>query len=140
MKNEVIGKELATSLVQQYLYERKTWDRLLDYMQEENIHYKNRLSDILKNDIDQSLIEMIESFLNKFILEDSDISNFRHNVSGANNVITAKQKDSEQRESIDKVVITQNKLRKDIEVIEKEFNGLKFEFNKYLSEHFETNR
>ncbi len=54
MKNEVHEKELATSLVQQYLYERKTWDRLLDYLQEENIHYKNRLSDILKNDIDHS--------------------------------------------------------------------------------------
>jgi hypothetical protein len=139
MENEVIGKELTTSLVQQYLYERKTWDRLLDYMQEENIHYKNRLSDILKNDIDRTLIDMIESFLNKFVLEDSNISILRHYISEANNKITAKQKDSEQRENIDKVVITQNKLRKEIEVTEKEFNGLKFEFNKYLSEHFETN-
>lgn len=140
MKNELNGKEAAISLVQQYLYERKTWDRLLDYIQEENIHYKNRVVEILKNDIDRTLIDMIESFLNKFVMEESNISILRHYISEANNKITGKQKDSGQRESIDKIVITQNKLRIEIEVIEKEFNGLKFEFNKYLSEHFETNR
>lgn len=140
MKNELNGKEAAISLVQQYLYERKAWDRLLDYIQEENIHYKNRVVEILKNDIDRTLIDMIESFLNKFVMEESNISILRHYISEANNKITGKQKDSGQRESIDKIVITQNKLRIEIEVIEKEFNGLKFEFNKYLSEHFETNR
>lgn len=140
MKNELNGKEEAISLVQQYLYERKAWDRLLDYIQEENIHYKNRVVEILKNDIDRTLIDMIESFLNKFVMEESNISILRHYISEANNKITGKQKDSGQRESIDKIVITQNKLRIEIEVIEKEFNGLKFEFNKYLSEHFETNR
>jgi len=137
MKNELSEREIG-SLIQQYLYESKVWDRLLDYIQEENIHYKNRISDILKNDIDGSLLEMIESFLNKFILEDSNIAIFRHYISEANSKITKKQKDPENQESIDNIMITQNKLKKEIEIIEKEFNGLKFEFNKYFSEHFKT--
>ena len=96
--------------------------------------------DILKNDIDRSLMDMIESFLNKFVLEDSNIFILKRYISEANNKISVKQKDSEQRENTDEIVITQNKLRKEIEVIEKEFRGLKFEFNNYFSEHFETNR
>lgn len=37
VKNELSGKEVG-SLIYQYLYERKAWDRLLNYIQEENIH------------------------------------------------------------------------------------------------------
>lgn len=52
-------------------------------------------------------------------MEDFNISIFRHYISEANNKITVKQKDSEQGEGIDKIVIIQNKLKKQIEVIEK---------------------
>ena len=81
---------------------------------------------------------MIELFLNKFVLEDTIISIFRDELTKAKNKIVAKGKDAEKEDSTNNFTITQNKLRKEIEIIEQRFNGLKFEFNKYLSGYFTT--
>ena len=127
---------MTTHLIQQYIYEADTWCRLLDYLEEENIQYKNRIAIILKNDTESLLIEIIESFLNKFVLEDSIISILRDDIMKAKIKILAKGKDVEKGENTANYILTQNKLRKEIEIIEQQFNRLKFKFNKYLSEHF----
>ena len=129
---------MTIKLIQQYIYEVDTWNRLLDYLEEENILYKNRIAVILKNDTESLLIEMIESFLNKFVLEDTIISIFRNDITKAKIKILARGKDVEIEENADNYILSQNKLRKEIEIIEQQFNRLKFEFNKYLSEHFST--
>lgn len=129
---------MTIKLIQQYIYEVDTWYRLLDYLEEENILYKNRIAVILKNDTESLFIEMIESFLNKFVLEDTIISIFKDDIKNAKNKILEKGKDIEKEGNTNNFILTQNKLRKEIEIIEKQFNGLKFEFNKYLSDHFNT--
>ena len=131
---------MTIKLIQQYIYEVDTWNRLLDYLEEENILYKNRIAVILKNDTESLLIEMIESFLNKFVLEDTIISIFRDDIAKAKIKILAKGKDVLTDRNADNIFFTQNKLRKEIEIIEQQFNGLKFEFNKYLSIHFNTSK
>ena len=123
---------MTTKMIQQYIYERDAWYRLLDYLEEENILYKNRIAIILKSDTDSLLVETIESFLNKFILHDAIISLFRHDIAKANEKMAAKVID-EEKENYDEIMLTQNKLRGEIEIIERQFNSLKFEFNKYLS-------
>ena len=127
---------MTIKLIQQYIYEVDTWYRLLDYHEEENILYKNRIAGILKNDTESLLIEMIESFLNKFALEDTIISIFRDDITKAKIKILAKGKDIEKEGNADNYILSQNKLRNEIEIIEQQFNRLKFEFNKYLSDHF----
>lgn len=127
-------------LTQQHQYERAAWCRLLDYLQEENIHYKNRIADILRNDIGSSLIETLELFLNKFVQEDSIISLLRHDIAELNKKIPAKESGDEQKENLDKIILTQDKLRKEVETIEQQFNKLKFTFNKYLSGHPNTSQ
>ncbi|OSZ77131.1 hypothetical protein CAP36_11995 [Chitinophagaceae bacterium IBVUCB2] len=124
---------MTIKLIQQYIYERDTWCRLLDYLEEENILYKNRIANILKSDSDSLLIEMIESFLNKFVMEDAIISILRHDIAKANIKIVAKGKDFGKDGNSTDIIITQDKLRGEIEIIEQQFNRLKFEFNKYLS-------
>ena len=120
-------------MLQQFKYERETWSRLLNYLEEENILYKNRIAVILKKDTDNMLIEMIEIFLNKFVLEDAIIAIFRHEISSASKKIPAIENGIIDKSSYEEIVITQNKLRSEIEIIEQQFNRLKFEFNKYMS-------
>ena len=127
-------------MIQQYIYEVDTWDRLLNYLEEENIQYKNRIAVIVKNDNESLFIETIESFLNKFVMEDTIISIFRDDIAKAKIKILAKGKDVLTDRNADNIFFTQNKLRKEIEIIEQQFNGLKFEFNKYLSIHFNTSK
>ncbi|MEJ0105930.1 MAG: hypothetical protein WDO19_26745 [Bacteroidota bacterium] len=43
--------------------ERDTWRRLLVFMKDENVHLKNRLAEVLKNSIENNLLEDIENFL-----------------------------------------------------------------------------
>ena len=129
---------MTTKLIQQYIYELDTWYRLLDYLEEENVLYKNRIVTILKNDTESLLLEMIESFLNKFVLEDTIISIFRNDITKAKIKIMAEGKDVEKEKNGDNYILYQNKLRKEIEIIEHQFNRLKFEFNNYLSEQFTT--
>ena len=131
---------MTINLIQQYIYEVDTWDRLLDYLEEENIQYKNRIAVIVKNDNESLFIETIESFLNKFVMEDTIISIFRDDIVKAKIKILAKGKDVVTNTNADNNFFTQNKLRKEIEIIEQQFNGLKFEFNKYLSVHFKTSK
>ena len=71
---------MTVNLIQQYIYEVDTWYRLLDYFEEENIQYKNRIAVIVKNDNESLFIETIESFLNKFVMEDTIISIFRDDI------------------------------------------------------------
>ena len=129
---------MTINLTQQYIYEVATWDRLLDYLEEENIQYKNRIAVIVENGNESLFIETIESFLNKFVMEDIIIAIFRDDITKAKIKILAKGKDVLTDRNADNNYFTQNKLRKEIEIIEQHFNGLKFEFNKYLSTHFNT--
>ena len=140
MKNRSGGTDGNISLVQQYLYESKRWERLLEYIRDENIHYIDRLTEILKNGDDNFLVEVIESFLTKFISEDSVISLFRHDIVEANNRLVLKGKDLLQIESMSKIILTQDKLRQEMGNIERAFNGLKIEFNEYLSGHFDKDK
>lgn len=123
--------------VQQYLYERKTWLRLLDYLQEENIDYKNRIADILKDDTGNNLLDLIESFLSKFIMEDFAIAILRHDVNASNKLLIEEKYNTDDKNTSADIKETQNKLRNEMQIIENRFNKLKFEFNKYLSEHLD---
>ena len=121
-------------VVPQYQYELKTWNRLLDYLEEENIEYKNRISEILKNNIHTGLLEAIEVFLSEFVGEDQIISLCRCDINALKGVIDRGRDGALNGNNFDEITLDQDKLRKEIEITERRFNALKFEFNKYLSE------
>ncbi len=122
------------TVVPQYQYEIKTWKRLLDYLEEENIEYKNRISEILKNNIHNGLLETIEVFLSEFVREDQIISLCRRDIEALKGVIDKGRDGALNGKNFEEIAFNQDKLRKEIEITERRFNALKFEFNKYLSE------
>jgi len=118
--------------LKQLQYESQTWKRLLSFMMDENVHLKNRLSEILKNSFDRNLLEEIENFQNRFIKEDSWIGLLRHDVVEFDKLL---ERDiSEDGQVAREINSRLNKLRNNIINADKEFDRLKMEFNSYLLE------
>ncbi len=63
--------------LKQIKHEVETWRRTLLYMQEENIHLKNRLSEVLKDRFDKKMLEVVEVFQSKFIMQDDLITSLK---------------------------------------------------------------
>ena len=115
-----------TNLEQQMFHELETWHRTLSYIQQENIHLKNRLSEIIKNGMDDTLLEQVEYFQNQFLNKDAIILLLRQDI--------AIEKDLDGSLPQKKNWKRHDKLRKDMAMIESEFGKLKFDFNSYLSQ------
>ena len=62
--------DISNLKIKQLKHEAGTWKRVLGFMQEENIHLKNRLSDVLKERFNKKMLEDVEIFQNNFIKED----------------------------------------------------------------------
>lgn len=108
--------------------ERQTWLRTLDYIQQETIHLKNQLAEIIKTDIQNGLLEKAEYFQSEFLNKDTVIALLRYDIAKQNNAEVSGP-DTEKR-----ITKKQDKLRSDMEKMEKEFSRLKFDFNNYLAQ------
>jgi hypothetical protein len=117
----------------QLQYEADTWKRLLGFLMEENIHLKNRLSEVLKTSFDEKLLEEAENFQSRFMREDSMISLLRNDVAEFDKLLLREVFENGQikKEAARKV----KTMRKNIENAEAQFSKLKAEFNNYLSEN-----
>jgi seryl-tRNA synthetase len=113
--------------IEQFLYENLSWERLLDFFKQENSYLKTRLSKVLDGNTDKGFLVLAEHFQNKFIITDDFIDELEHDV----NELRKKLK-NETASGDEKVVKLQQKLRNEIEYLEKNFTDLKNEFNKYL--------
>ena len=119
--------------LKQLQYEADTWKRLLGFFMEENIHLKNRLSEVLKNNFDKKLLEEVENFQSRFMKEDNLIGLLRNNVAEFDKLLLRESfEDGQLKKEVVRRVKT---LRKNIENAEVEFSKLKKEFNNYLSEN-----
>jgi hypothetical protein len=58
--------------LRQLQYESDTWKRLLGFLEEENIHLKNRLSEILKSGFNDNLLDELENFHGRFVKKTGD--------------------------------------------------------------------
>lgn len=114
---------------EQFSHENKTWSRLLEFFKQENTFLKNRLAEVVDQRTDKEFLALAEQFQNKFILKDEYIDELRNDIKTQNfDLLGCKDclEDS-------KPAKRQEKLRNEMEYLEKDFNKLKNEFNKYLS-------
>jgi len=124
--------------LKQLQYETETWKRLLGFMTDENIHLKNRLSEILKNNFDHNLLEEVEIFHGSFLKEDERISLLKNEVTELDKLLV--REIFEDGTIMRKVDSKLKRLRNNIKNAEAEFNRLKLNFNNYLSENIIQNR
>ena len=113
----------------QFHHENKTWNRMLEFFKQENILFKNRLSEVVDNSTDKGFLALAEHFQNKFIIKDEYIDELRHDINEQDKKLTESTANY-----IDiNLIKRQEKLRNEMEYFEKDFNKLKNEFNKYLA-------
>ena len=114
----------------QVLQECMAWERLLDFFKQENSHLKIRLSEVLDNKTDKDFLALAEHFQNQFILKDEFVDEMSHDVrEQEQNLVTLADKKATIEENLIK---KQQKIRNEMEFLEKDFNRIKNEFNKYL--------
>ena len=113
--------------------ESDTWKRILEFMTEENIHLKNRLSEILKGDLEQDLLMTAEIFQNSFVREDELIRLLRKDVFAFDQLLT--REFFEDGAIVNKVTKSFKVIRKNISESETQFNQLKYQFSNYLLEY-----
>jgi hypothetical protein len=116
--------------LKQLQYENETWKRLLGFMTDENVHMKNRVSDVLVNSTDKSLLEQLEVFLNRFIKEDERIGLLRNQAAELDKLLVKEL--FEDGRTMKEAVVKLERIRGNIKTAEKQFASLKVEFNNFL--------
>jgi hypothetical protein len=100
-------------------------------MKEENNQMKNRLSEILKDRFDITMLEEVDNLQGRCIHTDEMISSLRNDVTELNRL---DERASEDRSIIKEIKIGTSYLPKKIAKAEKKFATLKIDFNHLLSE------
>ena len=116
--------------LKQIQHEVETWKRLLLYMQDENVHLKNRLSEVLKDRFDKKMLEVIEVFQSKFIIQDDLINSLKKEVAAIEETLYPKTNPTENIAHPSEKSIAA--IRKNLQLSEKIFAGIKTDFNQYL--------
>ena len=125
--------EVMTELkLKQLRYEINTWKRMLGFMQEENVHLKNRLSDVLKDRFNKNMLDGVEFFQTNFIKEDEVIGLLKSEVAEVENILKWNLITDENIFPTSKRMET---VRNNIDAAEKDFSKINNDFNKYLSEN-----
>ena len=126
IKRNLMEKNKTDQVVQECM----AWERLLDFFKQENSHLKTRLSEVLDDKTDKDFLALAEHFQNQFILKDEFVDEMSHDVreQEQNLLILADKKATIEERLIKK----QQKIRNEMEFLEKDFNRIKNEFNKYL--------
>ncbi len=126
---------IGSDKIEQFLHENLSWERLLDFFKQENSFLKTRLSRVVDTNTDNGFLALAEQFQNKFILKDDFIDELEHDISEQVNKLEHLK--SGKIFSEEKISKAQQKLRNEMEYLEKDFTALKNEFNKYLVKFLE---
>lgn len=122
--------------LKQLQFESDIWKRLLGFIMDENVHMKNRISEILKNGFNKNLLDEVERFQSRFIKEDELIGLLRNEVAEFDKLLVKEIfKDGKIKEDINRRL---KKLSNNIIITERQFGKLQTEFSHYLSEMFNT--
>lgn len=112
-----------------YKQEYEAWFRTLDYMQQQNILLKNTLAAISRRDISVDMLDQLEQYQTKFLEKDTLIMLLRMDIATHEQSIISNNGSP----VADALLKRHNKLRRDMEHAEKDFNTLKYNFNNYVS-------
>ncbi|SHE60090.1 hypothetical protein [Flavisolibacter ginsengisoli] len=123
---------MPATFIRQFNFECESWKRILYFFREENVYYRNRLSEILNDAVNEELLERSEYFQGNFIMSDETIhwlvdEIHQHIKFLSQNIATDTQ-------ILELVIRNHQKLKKDVEKAEEVLFNLKKEFNEFLAE------
>lgn len=117
---------------EQFYFENRVWERLLEFLKQENAFLKTRLAEVLDQSTDKGFLCLAEQFQNKFILKDEFIDELRHDINTQQRLL--KENYINPLSGLDKKIIkNQEKLCNEMAFLEKDFPRMKNEFIQYLA-------
>jgi seryl-tRNA synthetase len=125
-------ESIAVSKTKQFCYENLTWERLLEFFKQENAFLKTRLSEVVDQLTDKDFLELAEHFQNVFIIKDEFIDELRHDIND-HEILLKRVLGSADKKADKKILKKQEKLRNEMETLERDFTKDKNQFNKYLA-------
>jgi hypothetical protein len=118
----------------QYQHENMTWVRSLEFFKQENAHLKDRLAAVVDKTSDKYFLAQAEHFQNQFIIKDEFIDELKHDINEQSRIMRDYSKKTLINGSADSFTSLQERLRDQMQCLEKDFGELKNEFNNYLTE------
>jgi len=115
----------------QFHEETMAWLRSLEFLRQENSHLKNRLAEVVDGSTDRDFLAQAEHFQNQFIIKDEYLDEIRHDVNGQERSLLGqvRRRETGMDELLRQV---QRKLRGQMDYLEREFTGLRNQFNDYI--------
>lgn len=124
---------MPTLKTRQLQFESNGWKRTLVFLTDENIHLKNRLSEILQENSGKDLLINAENFQTSFLRQDALIGLLKNDVSQFDKLLVSELVADELFEA--SVELFCQNIRIKINTVKKQFDQLKLEFNEYLLEN-----
>ena len=123
----------AKTRLQQLRYELDGWKRLLNFLQEENNHLKERIASLLKESSATGIVKEAEQFHTRFLKEDDRFLLLRNDIAELEHLLPENRKPANPGlVMLHKVV----QLRSNTRHAENHFLFLKETFNTYLANLF----
>lgn len=122
---------MPATFIGQFMYETESWKRLLFFYKEENVHCRNRLSEILSDSVSDELLERAEYFQGCFVMSDETIHWLMDEIQQHKKILGQNNGDIQMLES---AIRNEQRLKNDIIKAEEVLLKLKKEFNDFLAE------
>ena len=115
---------------QQYAFEIESWTRMMNFISQENINYKNRLAEVLNSDSLTADLPRFEYFNEEFISQDKIVEYLKAELKKHHKLL---QEETSLLTQLKQIKLAQEKLRREVKVEEELFQHLKEEFSAYLT-------
>lgn len=125
-----MNKEMTNGQRGELIDENDSWRKQLALLEDENIHFKTQLADILKSSFSKEQLEQLEYFQNRFLKMDEQLSLLKHEV--REQLYHLQQGHFHLNGEFKKAVDLQKRLEVKIIIINENFEKLSSEFNEYL--------
>lgn len=117
----------------QLQYEINNLKRLLDFMTDENVHLKNRISEILSDRFDTYLLEEVDGFQSSLVREDNLIALLKNEITEVDSLMS--KETNKDTGLLKKTEVKLKRLHRNMQTAEKQFGKLKLRFHRFLSKN-----
>ena len=123
---------MPATFIRQFIYESESWKRLLFFYREENVYYRNRLSELLNDTVTGEILERAEYFQGHFVMSDETIYWFMNEIHQHKKFLS--QNIAADIQMLESAIRNQQRLKNNIVKAEEVLMKLKKEFNDFLAE------
>jgi len=119
--------------LKQLIFEIESWKRTMDFIENEIVFMKGRMSQILREYPDNSLLNAIEQYQNWLLVQDKMIQIFRNDLEKQIQAVKSLVKDTN---LLMETLKRQKKFRVEIETAHSQFEKMRGDFYLFFCERF----